>query len=47
MFQLNDFSGLLIAILAMSMIPFIAMVVTSYAKIVVVLGLLRHALGVQ
>jgi type III secretion protein R len=29
------------------MIPFIAMVVTSYAKIVVVLGLLRHALGVQ
>jgi type III secretion protein R len=46
-FQLNDFSGLLIAIVAISMVPFVAMVVTSYAKIVVVLGLLRHALGVQ
>ncbi len=47
MVQFNDFTGLLIAVLAISLIPFIAMVVTSYAKIVVVLGLLRNALGVQ
>lgn len=47
MFQFNDITGLLIAVLAISVIPFVAMVVTSYAKIVVVLGLLRHALGVQ
>lgn len=31
----------------MSILPMIAMVITSYAKIVVVLGLLRNALGVQ
>ncbi|CAJ9784279.1 type III secretion apparatus protein, YscR/HrcR family [Burkholderia pseudomallei] len=47
MVQFNDITGLLIAVLVMSMVPFIAMVVTSYAKIVVVLGLLRNALGVQ
>jgi type III secretion protein R len=45
--QFNDFTGLLIAVLVMSLLPFIAMVVTSYAKIVVVIGLLRNALGVQ
>lgn len=47
MFQFNDFTGVLIAVIAISVIPFVAMVITSYAKIVVVLGLLRHALGVQ
>ncbi|KKB62725.1 type III secretion system protein SsaR [Robbsia andropogonis] len=47
MIQFSDFTGMLIAVLAISMIPFIAMVVTSYAKIVVVLGLLRNAMGVQ
>ncbi|MET5020395.1 EscR/YscR/HrcR family type III secretion system export apparatus protein, partial [Burkholderia pseudomallei] len=47
MVQFNDITGLLIAVLVMSMVPFIAMVFTSYAKIVVVLGLLRKALGVQ
>jgi type III secretion protein R len=47
MTQFSDFTGLLIAVLAISVIPFVAMVVTSYAKIVVVLGLLRNALGVQ
>ncbi|MBR8185350.1 EscR/YscR/HrcR family type III secretion system export apparatus protein [Burkholderia sp. Tr-862] len=47
MIQFSDFTGLLIAVLAISLVPFIAMVVTSYAKIVVVLGLLRNALGVQ
>lgn len=47
MIQFNDITGLLIALVAISIIPFVAMVVTSYAKIVVVLGLLRNALGVQ
>ncbi|APR38348.1 type III secretion system export apparatus subunit SctR [Paraburkholderia sp. SOS3] len=47
MTQFSDFTGLLIAVLAISLVPFVAMVVTSYAKIVVVLGLLRNALGVQ
>jgi type III secretion protein R len=45
--QTGDITGLLIVVLAISVIPFIAMVVTSYMKIVVVLGLLRNALGVQ
>jgi type III secretion protein R len=45
--QAGDITGLLIVVLAISVIPFIAMVVTSYMKIVVVLGLLRNALGVQ
>lgn len=39
--------SLAIALLALSVLPFVAMVVTSYTKIVVVLGLLRNALGVQ
>lgn len=47
MVQFNDVTGLLIVILAISLVPFVAMVVTSYAKIVVVFGLLRNAFGVQ
>ncbi|CAB3769459.1 type III secretion system export apparatus subunit SctR [Paraburkholderia solisilvae] len=47
MVQFSDLTGLLLAVVAISLIPFIAMVATSYAKIVVVLGLLRNALGVQ
>lgn len=47
MVQFSDLTGLLIAVVAISLIPFVAMVATSYAKIVVVLGLLRNALGVQ
>lgn len=47
MTQINDLTALLIAVIAIGLIPFVAMVVTSYAKIVVVLGLLRNALGVQ
>jgi len=42
-----NLTGLLLLVLAISIIPFVAMVVTSYMKIVVVLGLLRNALGVQ
>jgi type III secretion protein R len=47
MVQLNEVTGLLVTILAISLLPFVAMVVSSYAKVVVVLGLLRNALGVQ
>jgi type III secretion protein R len=47
MVQFSDITGLLLAIVVISLVPFVAMVVTSYAKIVVVLGLLRNALGVQ
>ena len=42
-----DYVSLLIAVIAISLLPFAAMVVTSYTKIVVVLGLLRNAIGVQ
>lgn len=47
MVQFGDLTGLLLVVLAISILPFVAMVVTSYMKIVVVLGLLRNALGVQ
>jgi type III secretion protein R len=47
MIQFSDITGLLVTVVAISLIPFVAMVATSYAKIVVVLGLLRNALGVQ
>ena len=47
MLQYGDITGLLLVVLAISILPFMAMVVTSYMKIVVVLGLLRNALGVQ
>jgi type III secretion protein R len=36
-----------LVLLAVAVLPFAAMVVTSYTKIVVVLGLVRNALGVQ
>jgi type III secretion protein R len=39
--------ALFLALMAMAVLPFVAMVVTSYTKVVVVLGLLRNALGVQ
>jgi len=39
--------ALFLALTAMAVLPFVAMVVTSYTKVVVVLGLLRNALGVQ
>ncbi|KWN14693.1 type III secretion system protein SsaR [Burkholderia territorii] len=47
MVQYSDLSGLLLIVFAIGLLPFVAMVVTSYAKVVVVLGLLRNALGVQ
>ena len=46
MFQTNPF--LLIALLVgLSLLPFVAMVATSYLKIVVVMSLIRNALGIQ
>ncbi len=36
-----------ITLLMLAVLPFAAMIVTSYTKVVVVLGLLRNALGVQ
>ena len=39
--------SLLLVMIGMAVLPFAAMVVTSYAKISVVLGLLRNAMGVQ
>ncbi|CAN7379627.1 type III secretion system export apparatus subunit SctR [Trinickia sp. LjRoot230] len=45
--QPTDITGLLVVVIAISILPFVAMVVTSYTKIVVVLGLVRNALGVQ
>ncbi|AXF25795.1 EscR/YscR/HrcR family type III secretion system export apparatus protein [Burkholderia pyrrocinia] len=45
--QIPDIGSLLLALLLLGLLPFAAMVVTSYTKIVVVLGLLRNALGVQ
>jgi type III secretion protein R len=38
---------LIAVVFAIGLVPFAAMMVTSYTKIVVVLGLLRQALGVQ
>ncbi|KVK76059.1 type III secretion system protein SsaR [Burkholderia cepacia] len=45
--QIPDIGSLLLALLLLGLLPFAAMVVTSYTKIVVVLGLLRNALGIQ
>ena len=45
--QTPDFASLILAVFALALLPFAAMVVTSYTKIVVVLGLLRNAIGVQ
>jgi len=45
--QLLDPVSLALVFIGMSVLPFLAMVLTSYTKVVVVLGLLRNALGVQ
>lgn len=42
-----DFLPLIAVAFAVGLLPFAAMMITSYTKIVVVLGLLRQALGVQ
>ncbi len=46
MFQTNPF--LLIALfVGLSLLPFVAMIATSYLKIVIVMSLIRNALGIQ
>jgi type III secretion protein R len=45
--QPTEFVPLIAAVFAIGLLPFAAMMITSYTKIVVVLGLLRNALGVQ
>lgn len=46
MFQTNPFS-LIVLFVGLSLLPFAAMVATSYLKIVVVMSLIRNALGIQ
>lgn len=46
MFQTDPFS-LIILLIGLSLIPFIAMIATSYLKIVIVMSLIRNALGIQ
>ena len=46
MFQTDPFS-LIILLIGLSLLPFVAMVATSYLKLVVVMSLIRNALGIQ
>ncbi len=46
MFQTNPFV-LIVLLVGLSLLPFVAMVATSYLKIVVVMSLIRNALGIQ
>lgn len=46
MFQTDPFS-LIVLFVGLSLLPFVAMIATSYLKIVVVISLIRNALGIQ
>ena len=46
MFQTDPFS-LIVLFVGLSILPFVAMIATSYLKIVVVMSLIRNALGIQ
>ena len=46
MFQTDPFA-LIVVLVGLSLVPFIAMIATSYLKIVVVMSLIRNALGIQ
>lgn len=46
MFQTNPFA-LIILFVGMSLLPFVAMIATSYLNIVIVMSLIRNALGIQ
>ena len=46
MFQTDPFS-LIILLVGLSLLPFVAMIATSYLKLVVVMSLIRNALGIQ
>ncbi|MCG1047053.1 MULTISPECIES: type III secretion system export apparatus subunit SctR [Mycetohabitans] len=47
MLQPSELTSLMLIVLAISVVPLVAVVITSYTKIVVVLSLLRNALGAQ
>jgi type III secretion protein R len=44
---MNEYLPIIMSIGALALLPFIALMVTSFTKIVIVLGLLRQALGLQ
>ncbi len=46
MFQTSPFT-LIVLFISLSLLPFVAMIATSYLKIVVVMSLIRNALGIQ
>ena len=46
MFQSDPFS-IIVLFVGLSLLPFVAMIATSYLKIVVVMSLIRNALGIQ
>ena len=46
MFQTDPFS-LIVLFVGMSLLPFVAMIATSYLNIVIVMSLIRNALGIQ
>ena len=46
MFQTDPFS-LIVLLVGLSLLPFLAMIATSYLKILVVISLIRNALGIQ
>lgn len=46
MFQTDPYA-FIVGLVVMSLLPFLAMVATSYLKIVVVISLIRNALGIQ
>jgi len=46
MFQTDPFA-LIVVLIGLALVPFVAMIATSYLKIVVVMSLIRNALGIQ
>lgn len=46
MFSMDPFA-LIVLLTALSLLPFVAMITTSYLKIVVVMSLIRNAIGIQ
>lgn len=44
---MSDYLPLLVILLALTLLPFVVLMVTSFAKIIIVLGILRQALGLQ
>ena len=46
MFQTDPFA-LIVLLVGLSLVPFLAMIATSYLKLVVVMSLIRNALGIQ